>query len=198
MCIRDRRLTVWYLGELDNVEIGKIANTFYDKMTESLSFSVDELIKPRVREKPRKLQSIRSSGDSQLLYEANRAMGLALNDEEIVYLIDSYNSLNRDPTDVELMMFAQANSEHCRHKIFNASWIGEEAIGGLSLFDMIRNTYKEHPNGVLSAYSDNAAVTRGYRGNRMLINSITKYYEEIEEEVHIAVSYTHLTLPTKA
>ncbi len=190
------RLIVWYLGELDNVEIGKIASTFYDKMTESLSFSVDELIKPRVREKPRKLQSIRSSGDNQLLYEANRAMGLALNDEEIVYLIDSYNSLNRDPTDVELMMFAQANSEHCRHKIFNASWIGEEAIGGLSLFDMIRNTHKKHPNGVLSAYSDNAAVTRGYRGNRMLINSITKYYEEIEEEVHIVLKVETHNHPT--
>ncbi len=190
------RLTVWYLGELNNVEIEQIASVFYDKMTESLSFSVDELTKPRVRERPRKLQSIRSSDDNQLLHEANRTMGLALNDEEITYLIDAYSSLNRDPTDVELMMFAQANSEHCRHKIFNASWIGEDAIDDLSLFDMIRNTHKKHPNGVLSAYSDNAAVTRGYSGDRMLINSTNKCYEKIEEEVHIVLKVETHNHPT--
>jgi phosphoribosylformylglycinamidine synthase len=189
------RVTVWHLAGLD-VEIEQIAKTFYDKMTESLSFSVDELIKPRVREKPRKLRSIPSSDNSQLIHEANRTMGLALSEEEIAYLIRAYNSLNRDPTDVELMMFAQANSEHCRHKIFNASWVGEEASDDLSLFDMIRNTHKKHPNGVLSAYSDNAAVTRGYHGDRLLVDSDTKFYEKIKEDVHIVLKVETHNHPT--
>jgi phosphoribosylformylglycinamidine synthase len=190
------RITVWYLNGLNNVQIGQITKNFYDKMTETISFSVEELTKPRVREKPRKLKSILSSGDNQFMYEANQIMGLALNDEEIEYLIDAYGCLNRDPTDVELMMFAQANSEHCRHKIFNASWTGEGTVDNLSLFDMIRNTHKKHPNGVLSAYSDNAAVTRGYRGNRMLVNSVTKFYEDIEEEVHIVLKVETHNHPT--
>src|SRR5699024_7574370 len=92
---------------------------------------------------------------------ANSQMGLALAEDEIDYLVENFQALGRNPTDVELMMFAQANSEHCRHKIFNASWI----IGGRaqerSLFGMIRHTYESHPENILSAYRDNAAVIAG-------------------------------------
>jgi phosphoribosylformylglycinamidine synthase len=97
------------------------------------------------------------------LVAANEALGLALSDVEIDYLSDAYRELGRDPTDVELMMFAQANSEHCRHKIFNARWSIDGKPAPHSLFDMIRNTHR-HINGagILSAYSDNAAVIEGY------------------------------------
>ena len=87
--------------------------------------------------------------------------GAALAEDELDYLVDAFRTLGRDPSDVELMMFAQANSEHCRHKIFNADWTIDGQEQDLSLFAMIRNTYKHASEGVLSAYSDNAAVVAG-------------------------------------
>jgi phosphoribosylformylglycinamidine synthase len=109
-------------------------------------------------------------GDDPLaaLAAANRDLGLALSDDEVAYLAESYAALGRDPTDVELMMFAQANSEHCRHKIFNASWQIDGEPAPLSLFGMIKNTHR-HINGagILSAYSDNAAVMEGYPAPRL-------------------------------
>src|SRR5690606_17367745 len=98
------------------------------------------------------------------LVEANETLGLALSPEEIDYLAESFARLKRDPTDVELMMFAQANSEHCRHKIFNADWIIDGARQPKSLFQMIKNTYAHNSRGVLSAYRDNAAVIEGPTG----------------------------------
>jgi phosphoribosylformylglycinamidine synthase len=95
------------------------------------------------------------------LEEANAALGLALADDEIAFLDDSFRALGRDPTDVELMMFAQANSEHCRHKIFNADWIVDGTRQDASLFGMIRQTHAAHPRGTVSAYADNAAVMEG-------------------------------------
>jgi len=95
------------------------------------------------------------------LEEGNRAMGLALSDDEIDYLMRAFHDLKRDPTDVELMMFAQANSEHCRHKIFNAHWVIDGQVHGNSLFDMIRATHGAQPRGTVVAYSDNAAVMEG-------------------------------------
>ena len=85
-------------------------------------------------------------------------MGLALAPDEIDYLVDNFTSMGRNPTDVELMMFAQANSEHCRHKIFNASWTVDGAAKDKSLFQMIRNTHQASPRGTVIAYSDNSAV----------------------------------------
>ena len=92
---------------------------------------------------------------------ANRDLGLALSDDEIEYLATQFRLLGRNPSDVELMMFAQANSEHCRHKVFNASWIIDGKPADKSLFAMIRNTHAKAPGGVLSAYADNAAVIEG-------------------------------------
>ena len=89
---------------------------------------------------------------------ANSEMGLALADDEIDYLIDNFTTLGRNPNDVELMMFAQANSEHCRHKIFNADWIIDGEEQDSTLFNMIRHTYNSHPEGVVTAYSDNSSV----------------------------------------
>ncbi len=100
-------------------------------------------------------------GGSAALQQANRALGLALSNDEIDYLVDNFSRLQRNPTDVELMMFAQANSEHCRHKIFNADWVIDDERQALSLFDMIRNTHQLHPAGTIVAYSDNSSVIAG-------------------------------------
>src|SRR5205085_6089275 len=100
-------------------------------------------------------------GGKRALEEANASMGLALAPDEIDYLAAAFAGLGRDPTDVELMMFAQANSEHCRHKIFNATWTIDGERKDLSLFQMIRNTHAAHPEGTVVAYSDNSAVMEG-------------------------------------
>ena len=101
------------------------------------------------------------------LAQANTDLGLALSDDEIDYLADAFSALERDPTDVELMMFAQANSEHCRHKIFNADWTIDGQSKEKSLFRMIRDTHAAAPEGVVSAYSDNAAVVEGFEAARL-------------------------------
>ena len=95
---------------------------------------------------------------------ANASLGLALSDDEIDYLLDAFRALGRDPTDVELMMFAQANSEHCRHKIFNADWIVDGERSEKSLFGMIRNTHAQNPHGVLSAYRTTQPSSRAGPG----------------------------------
>jgi phosphoribosylformylglycinamidine synthase len=100
-------------------------------------------------------------GGRAALEAANREMGLALSADEIDYLVENFLKLKRNPSDVELMMFAQANSEHCRHKIFNADWIIDDEQQGLSLFAMIRNTHQLHPAGTIVAYSDNSSVIEG-------------------------------------
>ncbi|MGE0314898.1 MAG: phosphoribosylformylglycinamidine synthase [Lautropia sp.] len=104
--------------------------------------------------------AIRSGGRAALV-DANRELGLALSDDEIDYLLDAFGRLERDPTDVELMMFAQANSEHCRHKIFNARFFVDGEPQSESLFGMIRATHAAHPRGTVVAYSDNAAILAG-------------------------------------
>ena len=98
---------------------------------------------------------------AEALVEANATLGLALSDDEIEYLAKSFSDLGRDPTDVELMMFAQANSEHCRHKIFNAQWVIDGQEQPNTLFGMIRATHKAQPAGTVVAYSDNAAIMEG-------------------------------------
>ncbi|HAC26735.1 MAG TPA: hypothetical protein DCF82_02755, partial [Marinobacter hydrocarbonoclasticus] len=116
------------------------------------------------------------SGGRDALVEANGRLGLALADDEIDYLVKSFVGLERDPTDVELMMFAQANSEHCRHKIFNASWDIDGEGQEKSLFAMIRNTFEMNSEGVLSAYKDNAAVIAGSEAGRFFPNPDTGVY----------------------
>ena len=137
-------------------------------------------------EQPRALASVPvlSRGRAALV-EANRSLGLALAEDEIDYLVTSFQALGRDPHDVELMMFAQANSEHCRHKIFNATWEIDGARRDRSLFQMIKNTFELHPEGILSAYKDNAAVLTGTRGGRFYVNPQTGAYTASDEEIHI-------------
>ncbi|KAI5293138.1 phosphoribosylformylglycinamidine synthase, partial [Ascosphaera atra] len=131
----------------------------------------------------------------EILQEANKRLGLALDDSEIQYLVDAYGpggSIGRPPTDVELFMFAQVNSEHCRHKQFNASWTIDGVQKENTLFGMIRNTHKAHPDYTVSAYSDNAAVLQGEQAGYWAPNPVNGEYTLKPEAVHfLAKVETH-------
>ncbi|MDP3288734.1 MAG: phosphoribosylformylglycinamidine synthase, partial [Methyloversatilis sp.] len=153
-------------ASLDATERAALSAKLHDRMTESVLGSLDDADALFSHVPPRPLVSVSlgSGGKEQgraALVHANSALGLALSDDEIDYLFAAYSKLGRDPTDVELMMFAQANSEHCRHKIFNASWNIDYATQELSLFGMIRETHRATPQHTVVAYSDNAAVIEG-------------------------------------
>ena len=140
----------------------RIARALHDPMTESV---IDDSRAAELLfavQPPAPLATVPMVKEGRLaLVNANRDMGLALADDEIDYLVHAYEDMQRDPSDVELMMFAQANSEHCRHKIFNASWTIDGENRNETLFDMIRNTHKVSPAGTVIAYSDNSAVMEG-------------------------------------
>ncbi|MGH8659542.1 MAG: phosphoribosylformylglycinamidine synthase [Gammaproteobacteria bacterium] len=136
------------------------------------------------------------AGGRQALVRANTELGLALSDEEIDYLSEHFAALERDPTDVELMMFAQLNSEHCRHKIFNAKWMVDRQIQDRSLLGMIKHTHARHAGGVLSAYVDNAAVTHGYAASRFFPAPEDGRYQYRSEHVHILAKVETHNHPT--
>ena len=145
----------------------QMAAALHDRMTESalLESPQPEQVFAAIPGRPMQRIPLMSEGRHALV-DANQELGLALSDDEIDYLASAFQQAGRDPSDVELMMFAQANSEHCRHKIFNASWTvdGNPATG--SLFDMIRSTHQSNPRGTVVAYSDNSAVLEGSEANR--------------------------------
>ncbi len=145
-----------------------LQSLFFDRMVESVFPDKASLAELFEQHAPVAMTSVDIMGEGkQALIIANQELGLALADDEIDYLVNSFTQLNRNPSDVELMMFAQANSEHCRHKIFNASWTIDGVKQDSSLFSMIKNTYKAvDGQGVLSAYSDNAAVLEGLTAKR--------------------------------
>lgn len=147
---------------------------------------------------PRRLSRVALGANGvNALRTANQSLGLALSDDEIEYLAGAYASLGRDPTDVELMMFAQANSEHCRHKIFNADWVVNGTPQTASLFDKIRNTHRAiNGRGVLSAYRDNAAVIEGFREDRLFIDPEHHGYRFHNEPVHVLMKVETHNHPT--
>jgi len=175
----------------------QIAPALYDRMTEAAVFALDDARCLFVHEAPRPLASVDLGARGRdALVEANQHLGLALSADEIDYLVESFTRLGRDPTDVELMMFAQANSEHCRHKIFNADWIIDGEPQAKSLFDMIRNTYAHAPRGVLSAYRDNASVIEGPAGRRWFADADTHRYEYRDEPIDILMKVETHNHPT--
>ncbi|MGI9227477.1 MAG: phosphoribosylformylglycinamidine synthase, partial [Gammaproteobacteria bacterium] len=181
----------------DEKEIQQIANVLHDRMTESVLYDVEEAKSLFIEEAKRELVVIElGEQPKDALLRANEEMGLALADDEIDYLIEKYANLGRSPTDVELMMFAQANSEHCRHKIFNANWKVDGQPKEQTLFGMIRNTYKHSPENILSAYSDNAAVMAGHTATRFHANPITHQYQFDNEDVHILMKVETHNHPT--
>jgi len=146
----------------DDAMLSRMSMVLHDRMTESALFELPapERLFASAPGRPMQRIPLMAQGPAALL-EANRELGLALSGDEIEYLADAFQRAGRDPSDVELMMFAQANSEHCRHKIFNASWTMDGEPSESSLFDMIRSTHRANPHGTIVAYSDNSAVLEG-------------------------------------
>src|SRR6202140_2489544 len=184
------------LGDADRAAL---LPQIHDRMTEAVYGSLADASRLFSHVAPRPLATIALAARGRsAIEEANRALGLALSDDEIDYLADYFGPKHagRDPTDVELMMFAQANSEHCRHKIFNADWIIDGAKRDESLFAMIRYTHARNPNGVLSAYRDNAAVIEGPRGIPYFPNPRTGIYGGVEEPIDILMKVETHNHPT--
>ena len=149
---------------------------FYDRMTQSLYFNQNDFKDLFKSDSSRTLNHIDiiKKGKSEL-EQANKSFGFAMSDQEIDYLYDFYSNENRNPTDAELMMFAQANSEHCRHKIFNAKWNINGAKKNNTLFDLIKETSKSSPDGIISAYKDNAAIIKGSKVERLHLSDSNEY-----------------------
>ena len=163
-----------------------------DKMTESELSSMDEANTIFDNFEPRPFSNVDILNQGKTALEkTNIELGLALSDGEIDYLVQSFTKLERNPTDIELMMFAQANSEHCRHKIFNADWKVDGVEQAKSLFSMIRNTYHKHPEGLLSVYSDNSAVMAGSEGERFYADKNGKYVATKEHRAILMKVETH-------
>jgi len=150
-------------GALSEAERRAMLPLLHDRMTESVLDDPDGAAEKIFRHgTPQPLKTVDLlTGGKAALEAANREMGLALSADEVDYLVENFQKLKRNPTDVELMMFAQANSEHCRHKIFNADWVVDGEKQSLSLFGMIRNTHRQNPQGTIVAYSDNSSVIEG-------------------------------------
>ena len=197
---RIERGVAYYLDcerPLTDGELAEIKPLLHDRMTETVLAATDDPAVLFARAEPAPLATVDIlGGGREALASANQALGLALSEDEIDYLLDSFNRLARNPTDVELMMFAQANSEHCRHKIFNAAWIVEGQRQDRSLFAMIRHTHQRHPGGVLSAYSDNAAVMSGFSAGRFFPDPADGQYRYHPEAVHILMKVETHNHPT--
>jgi len=186
---------IHYSLELEDLKQSRegVEALLHDRMTEQVFASLQDCEQLFVEHEPRPLCEIDLiSAGTEALIRANTELGLALSEDEIEYLVDAYAGLRRNPTDVELMMFAQANSEHCRHKIFNASWALDGEEQDLSLFQMIKNTFEMHRNGILSAYHDNSAVIRGFDAHKFAPapDSAEYRYEESRLDILMKVE-TH-------
>lgn len=182
---------------LTHDQLASVLPLLHDRMTESVTFSPSSLSTmfshTEVLGTP--VIDILTKG-SQELKKANQELGLALSENEMKYLYQNYKELNRNPTETELMMFAQINSEHCRHKIFNATWITDDGKELKSLFSMIKNTYEYAPEGVLSAYKDNGAIIEGPISCQFFPDPTTKTYQRIREPSHLVIKVETHNHPT--
>ncbi len=173
-----------------------ITGLIHDRMVQSV-FENEQSLDLFVQHEPQPLLTVSVVEQGRdALVQANTELGLALSADEIDYLTESFKALGRNPSDVELMMFAQANSEHCRHKIFNASWTIDGEEQAKSLFGMIRNTADKNPEGILSAYSDNASVAEGSKADVFIRNPQTGVYSYTEEDAHLLMKVETHNHPT--
>ena len=200
MVRRLERGVAWHLVTRRPLEAGEleaVAGPLHDRMTESVVRRLDDAARMFERHAPAPLGGVDLlGGGREALARANGELGLALSEDEIDYLAAHYLGIGRNPTDAELMMFAQANSEHCRHKIFNADWIVDGEPQPKSLFAMIRNTHEKSPGGVLSAYRDNAAVMEGWEAERFFPAPQDARYGYVTEPVHILMKVETHNHPT--
>ncbi|CAM4221902.1 phosphoribosylformylglycinamidine synthase [Pluralibacter gergoviae] len=175
----------------------RVAAELHDRMMESVFGSLQEAENLFAHHQPAPVASVDMLGQGRsALEEANRRLGLALAEDEIDYLLDAFTTLNRNPNDIELYMFAQANSEHCRHKIFNADWVIDGEQQPKSLFKMIKNTFEKTPDHVLSAYKDNAAVMEGSEVGRFFADRDGDRYGYHQEPTHILMKVETHNHPT--
>ena len=185
--------------ELKHTQRDLVATLLHDRMTEMVLAHTNEAdaLFASLEAKPLAFVDILAGGKDALL-EANSSLGLALSDDEIDYLVDAFNAAKRNPTDVELMMFAQANSEHCRHKIFNADWTIDGVAQDKSLFKMIKNTHELHPQGTVVAYSDNSSIIEGATVQRFYPKNgaLGNVYQASEELTHILMKVETHNHPT--
>ena len=193
----ERGIAYYVAGQFSDAEAQLIASALHDRMTQLVLGALEEASGLFSHAQPKALTVVDILGGGRdALARANVELGLALADDEIDYLVKSFSEMGRNPHDVELMMFAQANSEHCRHKIFNASWDIDGQAQEKSLFGMIKNTYEMNREGVLSAYKDNASVIEGFTAGRFFPNPETRQYGATEEPVHILMKVETHNHPT--
>ena len=175
-------------------------DVLYDRMTENISISEPDLKNMFAEGQPFPLEVIELSAEGftpiEVLTAYNKKRGLALDQLEMEYLVQAYSQLGRSPYDIELFMFAQVNSEHCRHKQFNANWTIDGLGMGHSLFEMIRNTHKQNPDFTVSAYSDNAAVLQGEMASFWAPDWSTGSWRQTKERVHFLVKVETHNHPT--
>ena len=194
----ERGMAVWLEGALTDGQKQQWAALLHDRMTESVLTDIDAAAQLFHHIQSETFSSVDVlGGGKEALVKANTEMGLALSADEIDYLVENYQALQRNPSDVELMMFAQANSEHCRHKIFNADFILNGEKQPKSLFGMIRDTHNTHPEGTVVAYKDNSSVIEGAKIERFYPNAgENQGYRFHEEDTHIIMKVETHNHPT--
>ncbi|HEX4503649.1 MAG TPA: phosphoribosylformylglycinamidine synthase [Scandinavium sp.] len=182
---------------LSEAQWSELAAELHDRMMETVFAALQDAESLFAHHQPAPVSSVDMLGQGrQALVEANQRLGLALAEDEIDYLHDAFIKLNRNPNDIELYMFAQANSEHCRHKIFNADWVIDGEEQPKSLFKMIKNTFEKTPDHVLSAYKDNAAVMEGSEVGRFYAAHDGLRYDFHQESAHILMKVETHNHPT--
>jgi len=197
--VRLERGVAYYVeaSTLSDAQWSQVAAELHDRMMETIFGALQDAENLFAHHQPAPVSSVDMLGQGrQALVEANQRLGLALAEDEIDYLFDAFTTLNRNPNDIELYMFAQANSEHCRHKIFNADWVIDGEVQPKSLFKMIKNTFEKTPDHVLSAYKDNAAVMEGSDVGRFYADRDALRYDFHQEPTHILMKVETHNHPT--
>ena len=194
----ERGMAVYVSGSLHDSERAQWASLLHDRMTESVLPDFQSAEKLFAAHEDQSFDTVDVLGGGRTALEAaDKNMGLALSSDEIDYLVENYRALNRNPSDVELMMFAQANSEHCRHKIFNADFILNGEKQEKSLFRMIRDTHEASPEGTVVAYKDNSSVIEGAEIERFYPNADnSQAYGFHKENTHIIMKVETHNHPT--
>ena len=199
--LRIERGVAYFIKTVNNKPLSeseKIAfkAAIYDRMTETVFNNLSDAQQLFHSAEPKPFNTVEIlQGGKTALNKANSEMGLALSPDEVDYLVENFRKIGRNPTDVELMMFAQANSEHCRHKIFNADWVIDGEVQDISLFGMIRNTHKLNPGYTVVAYSDNSSIVAGQKTQRFYPNSNGEYGFN-EDEMHYLMKVETHNHPT--
>ncbi len=197
---RLERGTAYYIessSPLSDAQIAIVKGLIHDRMMETIFTDVAQASALFNQAQPAPVTQVDVlGGGRRALENANVSLGLALAEDEIDYLVENFIKLGRNPNDIELMMFAQANSEHCRHKIFNADWTIDGVAQEKSLFKMIKNTFETTPDHVLSAYKDNAAVMTGSKVGRFFPDPSSRQYQYHQEDAHILMKVETHNHPT--